>query len=233
MGLWANQILAMALVALYLWDCVKSVPPQRRIIQQTFRGPQLLFSAFKFGSGLRTLINPLTPFFSTSITSALGHADYEAPATSGASGPYFLIYQIMIALQLGLVAVAAPISLIYMRDQWFLVVVFLSYLNFAVIAISVWREGGRIRLSSKRRCVLLFESFVCIPYSINLLRNLSLIQECPFDLYGAFRRLPIDEQRRYAKDMRYFLEELSSSEDLSVAAFIVDAMKYVTSISDD
>ena len=233
MGLWTNQILAVAIVALYLWDCLKPVSLQTRIVKLSFRGSQPQFTAFKFGNGLRTLINPFTPFFPIAATSEISKESAKAVFVQDARTPCYLVSQILTAVQLGLVGVVAPVSLLYMRDQWFLITVVLSYLNFGAISVLVWIEGGQLRLSSRRRSILLLEALICIPYSINLLRNLSLTQKLSVDVYGAFRTLHIKNQKRFARDMRQFLEELDNSDDAQVLHYIADAMNYVESIVDE
>jgi len=229
MGLWANQILALALVALYLWDCLKSIQPQTRIVQQTFSGPKPLFAAFKFGSGLRTLINPLTPFFTVCVASAFDFSSERAVASVETKGPQYSILQALIAVQLGLVAFAAPISLLYMRDQWFLISIALSYLNLSLLSFLAWTVGGGMRLSRKVRVLLLLEAMICIPYSINLLRNMNMANGNSCSLYGTFRRLHGVEQKRYANDMMQFLVEL----DIPESEILSDALIYVASISDE
>jgi len=86
-----------------------------------------------------------------------------------------------------------------------------------------------MRLSPKTRILLLLEALVCIPYSINLLRNMNLANGTSCSLYGIFRGLHKEEQKRYAGDMMLFLAELDISQSESVS----DAMNYVASIADD
>lgn len=78
------------------------------------------------------------------------------------------------------------------------------YLNALVILVLLFRERHKLRMTGKRFATIVFESLVCIPCALNLIRKISLAVPVREDLLEAGKRLLSPE------DFRLMLETVTA-----------------------
>lgn len=74
------------------------------------------------------------------------------------------------------------------------------YLNISVILIFVYRNKGVLGVSDRRYIMLLFESLACAPFSLNILRKITLLQSPNVDPIEFGKKLFQDETFKELSD---------------------------------
>lgn len=204
---WTNELLAAAIVSLYLWDCMKRVSLESRLIESTFGRPRPLLTAFKLGNGLFTFINPFTPFallYKGAFHSSVNQEEDKHEATLDA----LALIQPLVSLQFFWVIVAAPISLITSRDLWFILAVLAAIVTHATMASWLFYHASALGVSKRRLSAIIAEATICLPYSVNILRAVSLEAGETLNIVSVFRNLSVNDQRSLASSMADYLQDL-------------------------
>lgn len=206
-SLWSSELLAAAIIALYLWDCMKRVAPEVRLVESIFGRLRPLPAAFKLRKGLFTFVNPLTPFAPLYKGTILSSADQRADEEASNLNALYSI-QPVVSLQFFWVICLAPFALIMGRELWFLLAFLVAVITHAIIAGWLFFHASAIGMSKRRMSAIIFEATICLPYSVNILRAVSLEAGATQNIAEVFRNMPISDQEALASSMADYLREL-------------------------
>lgn len=186
---------------------MKRVAPENRLVESIFGRLRPLPTAFKFGKGLFTFINPLTPFAPLYKGAFLSSVDQSAGEDLSTLDTLFFI-QLLVSIQFFWVICLAPLSLVMGREFWFLLALLGAIITHAIIAGWLLCHAARIGLSKQRMSAIIFEATVCLPYSVNILRAVSLEAGTTRNITEVFWNMPTSDQRALASSMADYLREL-------------------------
>lgn len=215
MRLSAEALLIMAIFALYMYDLTLLLYRNEVILSpKGGRDWKVSFGSSQFGIGGKELFipNPLMMHqpcfkFSWSLETSIKETAPRLPRTA-----FQPVASMLWSVAFGLF-VLVPIGLLTrMGDRALLVALVMVYGGILVAFILTWLNREKFRLSTRKFISLAFESFICPPFALNLVRHLSLNMDFTVDAVNAAYLL--QSARRWNITRTKFHEILSSEIEL-------------------
>jgi hypothetical protein len=186
--------LVLALPGLYAWDALVPLRRNQVVLSVSGRGQWKpgfangLFSMQGRAPCLSNLLSPWRPVFRLSwefvpTVPVAKHAWEETATRFLPLGPWVAGLFVAMFVMLPIVLLAR------LGDAALLLAFGLIYLYLAAIGVQLWRHRIVLGLRRRRVLLLLLEFAVCPPFSLNVVRRLSLAQPVTEDFAAAAQRL--------------------------------------------
>ena len=205
-------LLLAALFGLYLADCLILLGPGQGLLVFERRAIRIDFglSSYVLRGRVPAMLNPLTPWIPAFKTAPLA-------APSASTRPlrlhplrrchYWIVTTWLTQLvHAVLIFGAVPYLLITARFRELAITVACAYLSAAYLLYVGWRVAADLGLSRRQYGALAFQSAVCLPLSLNLLRKLALL--APPEVTALDLLPQMDSERRLAtaNELRFAIE---------------------------
>lgn len=215
MGLSAEVLLILAILGLYLYDASLLLYCNEAVFSPAGkRGWNVAFGSPNMGMRGRELFIPNLllihrPVFRLSWsferTNSTGVAELQqvsflplAPALWGIATGLFVLLPLGFLTRLG--------------DRALLSALILVFGNIVFALAWTWSHRSVLNLSTRRFLTLAFESIICPPFALNLVRHLSLQMDLKEDAVNAAQRLQSPESWKRTRDV--FLARLDAEIEL-------------------
>jgi hypothetical protein len=210
------------LVGLYLFDCVILLDRGQALLERIGGLWRLAFGNryYLIRAKPVALLNPLTPYRPTLKTLPLLGQDRAGALRPSHALRDLLPLPLLAAIQLGLVLVAVPVTMLHSSGWTFLTTLAVSYVNalaMLVIAFVAYRAAG---LSRRPLWQLAFNCMVCLPLSVNLYRRASMELPLAYDAARCLRLVPETTRGRTREVLLGHIEDTLQEVDEGSPRFV-------------
>jgi len=211
----STGLLLAVLIGLYVADCLILLGPGQGLLVFEKRAIRLDFglSSYVMRGRVPAMLNPLTPWIPAFKT---------APLVTAVSGSHPLrlhplrrsYYWIvttwpMLLVHAALMFGAAPYFLMAGRYRELAIAVACAFVSAGFLLFVGWRVAMDLGLSRRHYAALAFQSVVCLPISLNLLRKLALLAPSEFTALDLLARMDQDRRLATISELRFAIEAQS------------------------
>lgn len=193
MSLNGETWLMIGILALYVYDSALLLHCNEIALQPAWQGWSVHFGSQNAGIGGKELLIPNPLFFHRPLyllSWSFEQADERAnPGWEAKAYPFWPLAVMQWMIAAGLFFLLPSGFFTRAGDRALVAALVLVYGNIGFACIWIWLNRGVFHIAPRRVASLAFESFVCPPFALNLIRHLSLAQSIPEDAVRAVHRL--------------------------------------------
>ena len=209
----STGLLLLVLVGLYVADCLILLGPGQGVFVFDKRTIRLDFglSSYVLRGKVPALLNPLTPWipaFKTAPLAAVGAHDLRLHPLRRCHYRIVTTWPILV-VHAGLMFGAVPYLVMTARYRALAIAVACAFVSAGYLLYVGWRVAADLGLGRRHYASLAFQSAVCLPLSLNLLRKLVLLVPPEYTALDLLARMDEDRRLATASELRFAIEAQS------------------------